>query len=607
MTKKIFIVAIVVMCLSLCFVACNDTNDTVDDSNSPQLAKFTGITFSNLTVGYDGEEHELLAEGIPAGANVSYTNNVATEDGIYNATATITKEGYETLTLNAKLEIVMTAEYIVNARAVSAEKNEQNYDFFVNLAGTLEVGGFSGTANANYDCDYRFNSYTNELKFKRVTSGALLYDSTEYIYNTGSSKIKVITDEDGDVLRTSVVPEEEEELNLINIPFVALVDHIDPNNLTNIERLSGGKYDYKATLALASDNANVQNIIDFVGKLGTNIEMGDVSLTNPANGIDFYFSFSNDKTELDDFKFCVDISFPIKGVQTTLELTYEQTANDTEITIPSTSSIITDDTTICDNVDSINSALLNLKNSDAYSLDLEAVNEFDPGWNTSAIVDKYFARMYKNTNDGRVDFNHSFEYKAHSEEDGAETYKYTYGNIQDGTVHLVSRKGSNVITATPSITANSQFDYLTGLATINASDVDCMRIKENNGTVTYTIYLKKTATLGVQDKIVDIINSNDAEGVVDVDNHFNSDEYIIKEAKVEVVMTDGKIVSVTVETELKYNPTSGEFTEEQITLSNTIVLKVDENLDAALEYVAPKGTTTTLGSLGLNNVTFYIR
>ena len=63
-----------------------------------------------------------------------------------------------------------------------------------------------------------------------------------------------------------------------------------------------------------------------------------------------------------------------------------------------------------------------------------------------ATVDKYTGRLYKNTIEENVWFNHSYVYKAHHEEDGAETYKYTVGNIQDGSVHLVSRKGKNDIT-----------------------------------------------------------------------------------------------------------------------------------------------------------------
>lgn len=61
------------------------------------------------------------------------------------------------------------------------------------------------------------------------------------------------------------------------------------------------------------------------------------------------------------------------------------------------------------------------ENQNTYSIDVSAINDFDPGWNITATVDKYIARMYKNTtDDGRIDFNHSFVYKAHTDEDGKE-------------------------------------------------------------------------------------------------------------------------------------------------------------------------------------------
>ena len=67
---------------------------------------FTGITFSNKTVTYDGREYALTVNGtVPEGTQVSYTNKKGTNAGVYNATATLTKEGYTTLNLSAKLTI----------------------------------------------------------------------------------------------------------------------------------------------------------------------------------------------------------------------------------------------------------------------------------------------------------------------------------------------------------------------------------------------------------------------------------------------------------------------------------------------------------------------
>ena len=48
----------------------------------------SGISFENLTVPYDGEEHEIIISGeLPEGVTVSYENNKGTEINTYNAVA----------------------------------------------------------------------------------------------------------------------------------------------------------------------------------------------------------------------------------------------------------------------------------------------------------------------------------------------------------------------------------------------------------------------------------------------------------------------------------------------------------------------------------------
>lgn len=589
-------------------VACSDAEEPSSNEGGggnvqEPLKQFEGITFDNLEVDYDGSTHSVTCAGVPEGAVVNYTNNSAKEDGVYNATAVVSKEGYETKTYSATLKINLPAQRVVTARQNSVNDTQQNYDFKINMSGSV----YGATANANYDGSYRYNSQTQELKFKRVTSGALLYDAIEYIYNTGSSKIKLNANEDGVVSRMSVVPQEDEGLNLLNIPFSALVNHIEANNLSNIEKLTGEEYQYRATLALASDNETIQKLFDVIGGLGMNIAIKDVEFSNPAAGIDFYFSMNADKTLLTSFKYSANISIPLKGVPVVFAVNYEQEDNNSTITIPSTAGLITTQAGITAELNTINNAIATLKNSSSYSLDVEARNEFDPGWSTLAIVDKYIARMYKNTNEGRVDFNHSYEYKAHSEEDGAETYKYTLANIQDGSVHLVSRKGSNVITAADGFTVNTQFDYLFNSAMVELADIDCIKKVEKGGSVFYYIYTKTSKTLSIKDTVTDMINSNDAVGVVDVNNYFNSSSYDIKEAEVVVEMVAGNIVNISVETDISYVPVSGEYSEDVVTLTNSIEITVNDKATDAADYEAPKNTETSLlGGLGLNNAKYYI-
>lgn len=67
--------------------------------------QFTGITFKDQDILYDGEYHSIYAEGVPNFADVHYENNDQKNIGTYTVKATITAEGYETLVLTAKMTI----------------------------------------------------------------------------------------------------------------------------------------------------------------------------------------------------------------------------------------------------------------------------------------------------------------------------------------------------------------------------------------------------------------------------------------------------------------------------------------------------------------------
>lgn len=566
--------------------------------------EFSGLKFANDVVVYDGQEHSVVVENLPEGASVAYTENTATDIGDYQAKAVVSKEGYKSVTLNAKLTVMPSAGLIVESRKAAAEENDQNYDFFINLNGTVDIGGVSQSANGNYDGKYRFNKNTGELKFRRETSGMLLYDSIEYIYSESDSKIKLVQNEKQEVKSISVVANDEEELNLMNLPFVAIVDALEEGNISEIKLSGKTDYKYTATLSLHSDNALLSKLYAKLEKMGTRLDFKGVTVSNPMS---IKFDFNLDKNhKLTDFRFGADISFPVKGVPLTIAVSYKQSASDNAISIPSANGFIVNKTKIGEAINEINSALASVKQSSAYSLDLTATNEFDPGWNITATTDKYFARLYKNTTDGRVDFNHSFKYKAHTENDDSDSFKFTLGNIQNGDVYLISRKGTNTQTKIDGVSVNTQFDLLTSIIQTTANDIDCIKKVEKDGSTFYYLYQNKQSTYGVQSKIVDLINSNPADEVTDVQNYFNEQENEVANSEMVVEIKNGQLVAVNVQTDLRYCPTGGEYTEENILLTNKIELKVNEKLEKAQEYVAPENVETKIGKYGLNNAKFYI-
>ena len=120
MRNKYLIVLLVCLLLTtvLFIVGCSGNTDSTNDGgstskieppdeNDPTKLNFTGITFEDLTVTYDGDGHILPeAQGVPANATVTYTGRTAKVNaGTYAAKAKISASGYNDLTLNATLTI----------------------------------------------------------------------------------------------------------------------------------------------------------------------------------------------------------------------------------------------------------------------------------------------------------------------------------------------------------------------------------------------------------------------------------------------------------------------------------------------------------------------
>ena len=98
---RILLLFVVSALFAFALAACGEK-----EPEPPAAQTITGVTFTDKTVEYDGQEHEITVTGtVPEGVSVAYTNNKGTDAGVYNATATLTGEGYTTLTLHATLTI----------------------------------------------------------------------------------------------------------------------------------------------------------------------------------------------------------------------------------------------------------------------------------------------------------------------------------------------------------------------------------------------------------------------------------------------------------------------------------------------------------------------
>ena len=78
----------------------------VDPNYVPALKEITGVTFDNKTVTYNGKEQSIEISGtLPKGVSVTYSNASGVDANTYNATATLSGDGYATTVLSAKLII----------------------------------------------------------------------------------------------------------------------------------------------------------------------------------------------------------------------------------------------------------------------------------------------------------------------------------------------------------------------------------------------------------------------------------------------------------------------------------------------------------------------
>ena len=96
--------------LSACGGGNSDDGDGKENAEQQKpedtLKTFTGITLANKTVTYNGQAQSLAISGtLPEGATVDYTGNGKTDAGEYTVTAAVSKSGYKTLNLTAKLTI----------------------------------------------------------------------------------------------------------------------------------------------------------------------------------------------------------------------------------------------------------------------------------------------------------------------------------------------------------------------------------------------------------------------------------------------------------------------------------------------------------------------
>lgn len=212
--KKFFAALLLGMLLALPLVACNKTPDTPPDHGQEEVTEteIKGVTFSDATFDYDGQEHVLTVAGtLPDGVSVSYTDNKGTDAGTYNAAATLSGTGYKTLTLHATLTINKLT-YDTSSVAWDYEKAfvYDGTEKSVHVNGlpdgvtvkqyngnqNIDAGDYTATVSVNYD-SVNYNepvilpcAWKIEKAPMPMTNVSLANDSVEY--DTFEHKLQIV-------------------------------------------------------------------------------------------------------------------------------------------------------------------------------------------------------------------------------------------------------------------------------------------------------------------------------------------------------------------------------------------------------------------------------
>ena len=168
---------------------------------SIENANFSNITFKNLNVVYDGNEHTIVCEGVPSFATVIYKNNTATDVGIYRATAIISAPNYADFALSATLTITKATFTDITFDGDAFEYDGQPHSIYVKGApefatvtytnnGKTNVGTYNVTAKISSP-NYNTLTKTAVLRIVGRTITGITFDDQTFTYDGNKHSIAV--------------------------------------------------------------------------------------------------------------------------------------------------------------------------------------------------------------------------------------------------------------------------------------------------------------------------------------------------------------------------------------------------------------------------------
>ena len=212
MKRFIKLLSFIVVALPLAFLLPACSGGAVEDTHTGNPT--SSIVFSSQTIDYDGQEHAILVRNLPEGATVEYQNNIGTNAGTYNASATITLDGQEPMTLTATLVINKINYDMTNAHWDYNTQSNLIYNGNVqsvevvglpqgvtvrqyNNNSATNAGSYTASAELEYDTvnhnapsivslNWRINKATYDM-----SNAQWQYNSDGYVYNGGVQSVEV--------------------------------------------------------------------------------------------------------------------------------------------------------------------------------------------------------------------------------------------------------------------------------------------------------------------------------------------------------------------------------------------------------------------------------
>ena len=215
--------------------------------------EFEGIEFPSQTFFYDKTPKSITVTGAPADTQIIYENNVHTDIGEYTATATLSKQHYNTKTLTATIKIELKERSVTYVLGYEDVTNDNPGKFNVMLGFTLVAPDRSEITDGKY-----FSGWFTDIEYRdRITEIAAgtdeditLYAKWELPYTVNGSGAVSVTDFGKTLTEITVIP----EINGIKVTAIGSYGFDGCTSLANITLPDGvtsiGEYAFNKCTSL---------------------------------------------------------------------------------------------------------------------------------------------------------------------------------------------------------------------------------------------------------------------------------------------------------------------------------------------------------------------